>query len=56
MRGPTKEEREDARRLSIEADGVVPSSGGGKRRKMTKDVFTYLRVAGRVISVLSPVL
>lgn len=44
------------RRLTIEADGVVLSSGAGKKQKMTKDVFAYLRVVGRVVSVLSPVL
>ncbi len=56
MRDLTKEERDDARRLTIEADGVVLSSGAGKKQKMTRDVFTYLRVVGRVVSVLSPVL
>lgn len=43
------------RRLTIEADGVVLSSGAGKKQRMTKDVFGYLRIVGRVISVFTPV-
>lgn len=43
------------RRLTIESDGVVLSSGAGKKQRMSKDVFAYLRIVGRVISVFSPV-
>lgn len=43
------------RRLTIESDGVVLSSGAGKKQRMGKEVFAYLRVVGRVISVFSPV-
>lgn len=44
-----------ARRVTCDADGLVLSSGVGKKQQMSKDVFVYLRVIGRVISVLKPV-
>lgn len=43
------------RRVTINPDGVVLSSGAGKKQSMTKDVFGYLRIVGRVISVFAPV-
>lgn len=43
------------RRVTIESDGVVLSSGAGKKQRMSKDVFGLLRIVGRVISVFSPV-
>lgn len=43
------------RRVTIEPDAVVLSSGAGKKQRMSKDVFGLLRIVGRVISVFSPV-
>lgn len=43
------------RRVTIEQDGVVLSSGAGKKQRLSKDVFGLLRIVGRVISVFSPV-
>jgi len=48
-------ERLISRRITIDSDGVTISSGVGKKQRMTKDVFSLLRIVGRVISVFSPV-
>lgn len=44
-----------ARRVTCDEEGLVLSSGVGKTQQMTRDVFVYLRILGRVISVLKPV-
>lgn len=51
----TKEELDDARRITIDSDGVTLNSGAGKKQRTTKNVFGLLRISGRVISVFSPV-
>lgn len=43
------------RRVIIDSEGVVLSSGSGKKQRMSKDVFGLLKVVGKVISVFTPV-
>jgi hypothetical protein len=44
-----------ARRAIVTTDGVLLSSGNGKKQQISKEVFGLLRVLARVVLVITPV-
>lgn len=44
-----------ARRAIVTSDGVLLSSGNGKKQQISKEVFGLLRVLARVVLVITPV-
>lgn len=44
-----------ARRVRVHSKGLILSGGAGDEHHMSKDVFGYLRVMAKVLSVIAPV-